>query len=243
MGSCPAGDQGGPDSAQGVNGKGRATAALGPGQQLLPPGNFPRWVWLSPAGTAPWQNMGECAGTARGLVPSQLWWLGDRSSPSLSSAGMQSSPCHLAGRASRAPSLWLGGTAQCMPVPCWDRMVLSPSWMRLPPRPRPPPGPCPRAAGDQDAAPPQPGLGAAQGCWGITTTKYPVPNELPEPSITSLPRPPIGYEPDEVTEGTLHHHHHLLHHHHRLGMPLPQGSPCHLPPALQHASPCARGPV
>lgn len=83
---------------------------------------------------------GECAGSARGLVPSQLWWLGDRSSPSLSSAGMQSSPCHLAGRASRAPSLWLGGTAQCVPVPCCDTMVLRPCWMGIPPRPRPPQG-------------------------------------------------------------------------------------------------------
>lgn len=69
-----------------------------------------------------------------------------------------------------------------------------------------------------------------------------MPNEQLEPCITSLPQPPIGYEPDEVTEGTLHHH--QLHHHHlrhRLGM-----SPAWvslMPPAPQHPTAIRVQPV
>lgn len=62
--------------------------------------------------------------------------------------------------------------------------------------------------------------------------KHPVPNELPEPCITSLPQPPIGYEPDEVTEGTPHIISDII-----IiiiiawGCPQPRCPRCHLPPS------------
>lgn len=183
-----------------------------------------------------------CQHSQRADVISQLRWLGNRSSPLLSSAGTQSSPCHLAGSASGAPSLWLGGAAHSVPVPCWDMMVLSPCWMRHPPSPRPRP---PRALSQScwwsGCCPPPARSWGSTGMLWQQHHQTPVPNEMPEPSITSLLRPPIGHEPDEVTEGTLRHHH-LRHHHHHLGMPPPREYPLQpAPPSL--ASPSTWGPV
>lgn len=96
--------------------------------------DLPRWGWLFAAATAPQQDMGGCAGTAKEPVPSQLRWLADRSSSLLPSAGAQSSPCHFAGSVS---TLWLaGGSAESMPLLCWDEMVLSPCWRRHNPQSR-----------------------------------------------------------------------------------------------------------
>lgn len=151
----------------------------------------------------------------------------------LLTAGTQSSPCHLAGRASRGPSLWLGGTAQSVTIPCWDKMVLSPCCMRpLSPKAEIPQGlvPEPLVIRMLPSLRNQPGPGAAQGCWGITTTKYPVPNEVPEPSITSPPQPPIGHELDEVPR-----EHCVIITYIIIiawGCPHPRGPYCRLPPSL-----------
>ena len=92
MSSCPAGGQQGPESAQGVNGKGWATAVLGPGQQSLLPGEFPKWGWLFPAATAPQQDTGDvpalpegwchpsCGGWGTG-PPHRFPQLGHRAAP------------------------------------------------------------------------------------------------------------------------------------------------------------------
>lgn len=126
-----------------------------------------------------------CQHSQRADVISQLRWLGDRSSPLLSSAETQSSPCHLAGSASGAPSLWLGGGSPLRASPMLGHDGAEPLLDETPslPKAKTPPGPCPRAAGGQDAAHHQPGPGAAQGCCGSSTTKHLCPMRCQSPAL------------------------------------------------------------